>query len=202
MGRTAFCFDFDGTVTQQELLPLIARECDIYEEIQLLTKITLEGLISFESSFKLRVKLLASVGIDVVQGIASRVLVEPSLVDFIQQNRERCFIVTGNLDVWVGPAIEQLLGCAFYSSRAKYEGNQLLGIDQILNKGAAVSELKERFDQVIAIGDSMNDCPMFEKADLGIAYGGTHDPVSSLVKLSDYVVYQPNALLRVLKNHL
>ena len=66
-------FDLDGTITSQELLPLMAAELDLYEEISALTRATINGLIPFEQSFKLRCKLLSDVPTKKVQEVADKV---------------------------------------------------------------------------------------------------------------------------------
>jgi len=200
MKPLAICFDLDGTVTSQEILPRIAKRIGIFEEINLLTNITLQGLIPFETSFKLRVKLLASVPITEVSQIVSETLLEKDIQQFIQQNAAICYIVTGNLDVWINDFVKKELGCNYFSSEADFEENKLLGIKKILNKGEAIKSLRQEYSKIITVGDSMNDCSMFEQANYRIAYGGVHSPVDSLVKLSDYVVYDSRSLCTLLKN--
>jgi phosphoserine phosphatase len=200
MEKIAFCFDLDGTVTDQEILPLISREAGLYEEINLLTKITLEGLIPFQNSFKLRVKLLSMVPIEKVVSIVNTVKINQDIRQFIQENSSDCYIVTGNLDVWVGKLIEENIGCNYYSSIAEVEDGNLIGIKKILDKSDAIKELRAKYSKIITIGDSMNDCPMFQNATIGISYGGTHKPVQSLVELSNYVVNDAKSLVRLLNN--
>jgi phosphoserine phosphatase len=55
---TFFCFDLDGTMTRREILPAIASEVGLSEEIALLTSLTMRGLVPFESSFRLRCRIL------------------------------------------------------------------------------------------------------------------------------------------------
>jgi HAD superfamily phosphoserine phosphatase-like hydrolase len=196
--RIAFCFDLDGTLTREEILPQIAKKAGIYEEIDLLTKITLQGLITFDKSFKLRVKLLSTVGIDDVKETVSRIPIDVNLQQFVQENQENCFVVTGNLDVWVGDFVQEKYGCRMFSSVAQYEGDKLLGIQHIISKHEAIIELRKQFDYIVAIGDGMNDCSMFEIADKGIAFGGVHEPVTSLIKMSDYVCYDSVGLVGLL----
>ena len=50
-----FCFDLDGTITTQEILPLIASELDLYEEILTLTHATINGLIPCRMVAKLAI---------------------------------------------------------------------------------------------------------------------------------------------------
>ena len=52
---------------------------------------------------------------------------------------------------------------------------------------------------VLAVEESFNDVPMFEEADVSIAYGGVHKPVSTAISKSNYVVSNAGALCRLLK---
>jgi phosphoserine phosphatase len=196
----AFCFDLDGTLTKEEILPQIARNVGLYEEIDILTDITMQGLITFDKSFKLRVKLLSSIPISVVKKTVNQIVIDIALQEFIRQNLENCFIVTGNLDVWVKDFINEKYGCRFFSSKADVDGDALLGVSHILNKADAVLTLKQNFDTVITIGDGMNDCSMFEIADKGIAFGGVHQPVSTLIQMSNYIAYDSRGLINLLNS--
>lgn len=200
MRNTAFCFDLDGTLTKEEILPIIAKEINIFEEINLLTKLTLEGTIPFVNSFKLRVKLLATVPVEDVVNIISNVKLDSELREFVRENKSDCYIVTGNLDVWIDDLIKTQYGCKYFSSKALLNDGKLKGVDSILNKGEAIDELRKTYQKIVTIGDSMNDCSMAEKADVSIAYGGVHDPVESLLKISDYLTYSSNSLVNLLQN--
>ncbi len=199
MSKTVFCFDLDGTVTSQEILPLISKEIGLHEEIDLLTQITLKGIIPFQTSFKLRVKLLAQIPVDKVKKIVAAVRLEKAISEFIRNHHDVCYVVTGNLDVWVADFIKDELGCGFFTSKAK-TNTDTLELDSILDKKDAILDLRSKFDRIITIGDSMNDCSMFEAADVRIAFGGVHEPVQSLKKMSDYVVYDASSLVKLLKN--
>lgn len=200
MKKVAFCFDLDGTLTSEEILPQIARHLQLFEEIDLLTNITMQGLISFDKSFKLRVKLLSSVPIEKVKEIVSTIPFDKALRKFIVSNKDDCYIVTGNLDVWVEDFIKENYGCHFYSSIAEVENGQLRGIRKIITKANAIQELREKYEVIVAVGDGMNDCSMFEMADHAIAFGGVHQPVESLISYSDYVVYQSDSLANLLES--
>lgn len=198
--KIAFCFDLDGTLTKEEILPQIAKKVGIYEEIDLLTNITMQGLITFDKSFKLRVKLLSSIPISEVKEVVNEIVIDDHLQAFIQKHKVNCFIITGNLDVWVKDFIQDKYGCQFYSSVAEANGNQLVGITHTINKADAIKELRKEYDYIVSIGDGMNDCSMFEKSDKSIAYGGVHQPVLSLIKSSDYVCYDSTTLINLLES--
>ena len=195
--RTAFLFDLDGTVTREEILPKIAKYAGLEDEIKLLTTLTLDGVIPFADSFKLRCAILKSISLKAVQHVVKHIQIFPHIENFITKNKKQCCIVTGNLDIWIHPIAENL-GCTFFSSKAVVKEDRLLGIDRILNKADPVYDLRSNFDRIVVIGDSYNDIPMFECADICIAFGATHQPIKKLIEISDYVVYDQEALCRLL----
>lgn len=202
--KVAFCFDLDGTLTNEEILPQIAKHVDLYEEIDLLTNITMKGLITFNKSFKLRVKLLSTIPISLVKKTVNNINIDKNLQQFILENNSTCYIVTGNLNVWVDDFILKNYNCQYFSSKATSKNDKLLGIEKIIYKQDAITELKKKYDCIISIGDGMNDCSMFEQSTIGIAYGGVHEPVATLVNLANYVCYDSlslKRLLETLKNH-
>jgi phosphoserine phosphatase len=196
--NTAYCFDLDGTVTRLEVLPVIAAELGLAEEIRFLTEMTIRGQIPFEMSFRLRCRLLADIEVDTVAQIVESVPVDERIAEFIQANREQCYVVTGNLNVWVRRLVEQL-GCGMYSSTADTRPNGKLGqLTQILRKSTAIRDLRNQYDRVVCIGEGFNDLPMFEEADIGIAYGGVHRPAREVIENSDYIIGEGEALCRLL----
>lgn len=195
--KTAYCFDLDGTVTSAEILPLIAQKAGIFEEMQVLTEATLKVILPFEKSFRLRCKLLADVPISVVHDVVRAVPVDPEIHAFITAHSSQCFILTGNLDVWMKPLFEAL-GCKAHSSRAESQGDRLGALTSVLHKGDAITAIRKDFDRVIAIGEGFNDISMLECADIGIAYGGVHDPMPDVIDVAQYVVTNGRGLCRLL----
>ncbi len=198
---TIFAFDLDGTLTTAEILPVIANELGLMDEMRTLTELTLAGLVTFEASFRLRIAILKSIPITQVQEIVAEIPIDEKIEKFIQEYRSQCVIVTGNLDVWIQPIIEKLR-CRAFTSSSIVSGNQLCGINTIMHKSQPIHILKKNNDKVVTIGESVNDIPMFEVADIGVAYGGVHDPVKELVEISDYVAFDGRALCRLLSTLL
>ncbi|MDA8858698.1 HAD-IB family phosphatase [Candidatus Pelagibacter sp.] len=195
--KKIYCFDLDGTVTSQELLPLMAAELDLYDEISALTQATINGLIPFERSFKLRCKLLSDVPIKKVQEVAEKVKLNESIVQFMKENKDNSYIVTGNIYEWIQPIIEKI-GCKIFCSKGKFTNDKLSGLEKILDKGEVVKELRGSDKSIISVGDGMGDVLMFQESDLSIAYGGVHEPIETLRKVSNYIVYEENSLCRLL----
>lgn len=195
-----FCFDFDGTVSSAEALPQLAQAGGIGEEMKTLTDVTMKGLIPFQQSFRLRIKLLSTIPLQTAQGVMAQLPIAPSIMRFINGNSERCAVVTGNLDVYMKP-IKEKLQCRFFTSTAAIEHGRIVGVDSILDKGHVMRMLREKEgrSRLVAIGDGANDIPMFEEADAAISYFGATPAKELLYPYCHYVVFEENALCRLLK---
>lgn len=66
MDNIKFIFDLDGTVTSEEMLPLIAKHFHVEEEIVDLSRETTQGNMPFVESFIRRVFILGRLPVDEV----------------------------------------------------------------------------------------------------------------------------------------
>ena len=196
--KRIFAFDLDGTITVQETLPVLARELDLTDEMEQLTRLTLEGKIDFEASFRMRYHLLREIPLQKIRQIMEEVPMDERIAGFIRKHAEECAIVTGNLDVWVQPLIGKL-GCMSYSSTSRLDANGELQLEAVLDKAETIRRMKMQGYHVIAIGDSVNDIPMFREADVAIAYGGVHPLADRVAAISDYVAENGKDLCRLLE---
>lgn len=192
-----FAFDLDGTVTTREILPVLAQELSLVEEMSFLTSLTLKGILNFEASFRLRFAILRSIPLKRVREIVADIPLDPQITDFIGARRESCAIITGNLDCWVKPLLEKL-GCKAYTSKShRCEG--LLSLKNVLDKGNAVRALARDGRRIVAIGESANDLPMFEAAHLRVAFAGVHEPLPEILRIADHVARDGKELCELLE---
>lgn len=193
---TAFCIDLDGTLVSTPLIPLVATASDIGEEIDVLTAATEQGLIPFARSLRLRCRLLRDVPLSEAKRRIGFAAVNEDVVAFVRERRDRCFVVTGLPDCWAA-TLEERFRCPILSSKARTEGDTLVDLVEVLDKGEAVRALRDRFDTIVAVGSSVNDLSMFEAADIRVAYG--LDLAPGIRDTAEYWTTTGRALCRLLR---
>ncbi|WP_034862503.1 HAD-IB family phosphatase [Ruminiclostridium cellobioparum] len=198
--KYSFFFDLDGTVTAQEILPEIAKTVGLYEQINELTQLTISGKIPFVESFLSRVEIFRNIKISDVKNVVENIKLNENIVSFIQENKESCFIITGNLDVWVSSLCDRI-GCRYFTSKAllSEDGDYVKGVNYVLNKAHIANSFASPY---VAIGDGNNDAEMVRFANIGIAYGGVHMPAVSVMDCASHAIFQEDKLCQFLKQLL
>lgn len=200
MSRYVFLFDLDSTVTKQEILPTIARELGIYEQMCALTEKTMQGEVPFKQSFLQRVELLRDIPVSEVCEMVENIQLNEKLVEFIKRNHDRCYIVTGNLDVWIEGLIKKIgMEKNVFCSKALVQNDYIQDVFSIIDKNAVISQMILPF---VAVGDGNNDAEMIEAAEIGIGYGGVRDIASSVLACASHAVYEEERLVDFLERLL
>lgn len=200
MSKYIFLFDLDATITRCEILPAIAKRIGKYDEIRRITDNTMRGELPFKQSFLRRVDLLKEVAITDIHEIVDNIDLNIPLIEFILDNRARCYIVTGNLDVWIEPIVSRLgMHNNIFSSKASVKNDHIDNIFSVLDKGNIVQQIGVPF---VAVGDGNNDAEMIEAAEIGIGYGGVRDIATSVIECATHAFYDEKKLVEFLKRLL
>lgn len=198
--KPLFVFDLDSTITKCELLPLIAQSVGLGEDMARLTEQAMQGEVPFAQSFSQRVELLRVVPLSRAQAIVAGAPLHGRIAAFLRENAGRCMIVTGNLDVWIGPLIHRLgMAGRCICSKALVRKGCLLGVESVLDKATACLSLPR---PIVAIGDGSNDVGMLKAADVGIAFGGARRPCDELIAAADMLIEREDELVSLLKKLL
>jgi HAD superfamily phosphoserine phosphatase-like hydrolase len=196
-----FIFDLDGTITAQETLPLIAKRFNVQEEIETLTRETIQGNVPFIESFIKRVHILGKLPVSEIAELLEGVALHDRIFRFIQENREYCVIATGNVGCWVSRLVSRI-GCPFFGSEGIVEDNKVLKLTKILKKEAVVEQFQQEGYKVVFVGDGNNDIEAMRLSDVAIAGGLTHYPAKSVLTVCDYLILNEKALCRQLNQLL
>ncbi len=197
MGNHVFLFDLDATVTKVEILPTVAQQIGFYDEMCELTEKTMRGELPFKNSFLARVEMLKDIPVSRVSDIVEKIPLNEHIVDFIRHNNENCYIVTGNLDVWIDKVVAKIgipMSHCLCSSASVHD-DKLLSVNSVMDKGMAV---KQFLVPVVAIGDGSNDAEMIRLADVGVGFGGVRPVAYSLLSNATHVIYDEDRLCRFL----
>lgn len=192
-----FIFDLDSTISKIEILPEIAKILGKQKEIRKITEDTMQGLIPFKYSFLNRVDLLKEINVSLVNEIVSKIPLNEKIVGFIKKNREKCYIVTGNLDVWIKglmTRIDMLDHC--FCSKTMVINDKIEKVVSVIDKGLQI----EQFVQpLVVIGDGDNDAEMARYANIAIGFGGVRNIAPALLNNIDYAFYDENVLVLFLE---
>lgn len=142
MNNRVFLFDLDATVTKEEILPALAEQVGLLEEMQEMTEKTMRGEIPFQSSFLARVEMLKTIRVSRVAEIVEKTPLNEELVQFIHAHASRCYIVTGNIDVWIEELIKRI-GLPMshcYCSSASVSDDYIVSVNSVVDKEKIVKQ--------------------------------------------------------------
>lgn len=192
-----FIFDLDGTITSQEILPVIAKHFKMQEEIEILTTQTVRGSIPFVESFIRRAHILGRLPTDEINMLLGQIPLYPLVHDFIQNHLEDCVIVTENVSAWVDKLCQKA-GCRAFCSEGLVVENRIQRLISVLKKERIVEEYKGRGEKVVFIGGGNSDMEAMRLADVSIASGLTHYPAKGILTAVNYLVFKEETLCRQL----
>ena len=195
--RFIFLFDLDSTITRQEILPTIAEEFGVFEEMRALTERTMRGELPFKQSFLHRVELLKGIPVSEVRELTGNMKLNRYLMEFMKRYQNRCYIVTGNLDVWIENLVKKLgMEKSTFCSKALVENDYIQDVLSVVDKNAVINQMVLPF---VAVGDGNNDAEMIEAAEIGIGYGGVREIAPSVLACASHAVYQEEKLVEFLE---
>ena len=200
MSEYIFLFDLDSTITKVEVLPEIAKTIDMEAQMRSITDKTMKGEIPFDRSFSNRIEFLKEVPVSTVADIVANVPLNEKIVEFIRENADRCYVVTGNLDAWIAGLMDKLgMSEHCICSKATVENDYIVGVEKILDKAEAIKSFDKPF---VAIGDGNNDAPMIEAAEIGIGFGGVREIAPAVLQCATHATYSEDKLCQFLKQLL
>lgn len=190
MSEYIFLFDLDSTITCKEILPTIAEKVNRQKEMRELTEATMNGEIPFKSSFLKRVEILSVMNVSETRAMVAEIPLNENIAQFIRENRDRCYVVTGNLDIWINDLMRKLgLNDHVYCSRANCKNDKITQIVSVIDKELTA---KQFVQPLVVIGDGDNDSGMAQVANISVGFGGIRDIAPSLIQNIDYAFYDDN----------
>jgi phosphoserine phosphatase len=175
-------FDLDGTLIQMETLDELAKAAGVYEEVKKITKMAMEGKMSFKEALARRVKLLKNLPVEEVEKLKRRIEFTPGVQDLVKELKKAGFvtaIITGGFDVFAKHVAEKLGIDYVYANRLIVRKGVLTGefkgeIVSAQSKLKALTEIAKKegisLSECVAVGDGANDVFILKSSGLGIGY--------------------------------
>lgn len=187
MSDYLFLFDLDSTITKKEILPTVSEKIGKSAEMRALTEATMQGEIPFKTSFLHRVDLLKGIDVRSVADDVAAIPVNENIVQFITQNKDRCCVVTGNLDCWIGELMAKIgIADRVYCSKTQVTDGQLKSVISVIDKELTA---KQFVQPLVVIGDGDNDSGMAKCAEIAVGFGGVRKIAPSLLRNIDFAFY-------------
>ena len=184
-------------MTKEEILPLLAVEVGREKEMRELTEETMRGEIPFVTSFLSRIDILKNIPITKVKRIIDSVQLNECMVEFIRNNSDICYVVTGNLDVWIDELMKKI-GIVVnhcFCSTTSTENGRVKSVNSVVNKELVI---KQFVKPVVAVGDGSNDADMAKFAKIGIGFGGVRTIAKPLLDCATYAFHDEKKLVEFL----
>jgi len=201
-------FDFDGTLSGDEMTTFLAEKCGVVEQMDAITERAMNGEIEYARSLRERCALLEGLEDEAVEDAFGQVHLRPGGAEVITALNDAgvtTAILTGGFERGVGAALEDAgvtvdrivanrLPVAEGALTGEVEGPLIEG-----TKDDALADLATEYDlgldETVAVGDGANDLPMLEVAGLAVGF----DPKPAVEPACDVVVESMAELRDVLE---
>lgn len=190
-------FDFDGTLSDDEMVVLLGEQAGCAEEIKSITERAMNGELSYAESLRERVRLLSGLSDEAVATAFQKVALRPGSAELLRALPERAIttaILTGGFHTGVKHALsaEKVDVTAIIANQLVSSNGTLTGeVTGPLIEGTKDTALKELaskhnlpLEKSIAIGDGANDIPMLKASGVSIGF----NPKPTVRQHCDYTV--------------
>lgn len=203
-------FDFDGTLSPDEMFRPLAKRASVADDVAKLTELATNDEVSYADSLRERAALLEGLDEDLVREAFAEVRLRPGVAALLRDLREaghHVAVLTGGFEACVRAAlaaddvaVDTVVANHLGRNRGRLTG-EVSGplIDETKDRAleSLAADLDLGMERTVAVGDGASDLPMLEVARLAVGF----DPTRAVRPHCDEVVESIAALDRVLEAH-
>lgn len=180
--KLLFIFDMDSTLVAAEVINVLADLHGVGEQTKEITKIAMNGGMSFDESLKKRLGMLKGMSKSQLQHVDDKLPLSPGVEIFMKRAHSLghiTAIASGGFNFFANDLRARLGMNYAYSNELEFIDDKLTGnvIGPIVNaemKEKLVGEISARENltpaDVVSIGDGANDLLMLAKSHMGVAF--------------------------------
>jgi phosphoserine phosphatase len=201
-------FDFDGTLSDSEMMVLLGEQYGVADEIESITTRAMNGELSYAESLYERAELLEGLPEAEAQAAYEQVYLRERAADVIEALNDAghtTAILTGGFTPGVEAALDRehvSVDTVIANELPIEDGHLTGGAEGPLIEGTKDEALRSLcteknvdISDTIAVGDGANDLPMLQEAGLAIGF----EPKTAVRPHCDVVVATMPRLMRVLE---
>ena len=171
--------DMDSTIIKEETFDELSKKSKNHKKIVEITRLGMEGKISFKDSFNKRVKLLGKLNNEIIEDIKFNLSFNSGaekLINTMNNQGAFCYLVSSGLRVFTNYVCKKINFFSHFGNKIienSYFDGEVIDEEQKLNilnslcKKHSLSPL-----EVISVGDGANDLKMLSRSGIGISFNG------------------------------
>ena len=175
-------FDVDSTLSQGEVIEMLAQRVGKEAEVAAVTEAAMRGELDFAESLHRRVATLAGLPAEVLDDVAEQIELTPGARTTIRTLRRlgfHCGVVSGGFRQVIEPLAEDLMLDFVAANHLEIVDGKLTGrvIGAVIDRPGKAKALRDfasqagvPMEQTVAVGDGANDIDMLAAAGLGVAF--------------------------------
>lgn len=196
---SAFFFDMDSTIIQEEVIDELARKNNLYDQVAKVTEEAMQGGLGFEEALRKRVVHLKGLPVtsfgELYRELNPNSGVVETLKDIKQEFHGKIAILSGGFTPVLEYFAEDHGIDYFEANHLETESGVLTGglLGRIVGKERkreALLEMRETWkippEQVVAVGDGANDYLMLSEAGLGVGFHAKEGLKSKILNWVDF----------------
>ena len=196
-GRFIFLFELDSVITKKRILSEISGSIVKDKRNTVGEKYIDNGEIPFKHSFLQKADYLTKMPVSYVQKKMTNIELNDKVVEFIQKNKSRCYVITDYPDVWIDGLIKHIgIETHLYCSKAIVKDDYIEGALMILNRNQIIKQIQKPF---VAVGNDDVDAEMIELSTVGIGFGKHDNVASSVLECATHAIYDENRMVGFLE---